>query len=163
MASKLKQLQSKAGQASQFLSKHGSAYYKQLMEQNKQFVQEPATVEKCNELSKQLFYTRLARLKTLKTSVECIVCFTFIYVIIINKQVNESLLLFLFLQPPYPKRVILEGTWSCEESMEEQTRFACGTSWNCCFVWDWMLCMVLCWWNCWKGFHNHWLPCLIFF
>ncbi|KAI3524691.1 hypothetical protein L1887_03354 [Cichorium endivia] len=62
MASKLKQLQSKAGQASQFLSKHGSAYYKQLMEQNKQYVQEPATVEKCNELSKQLLYTRLASL-----------------------------------------------------------------------------------------------------
>ncbi|KAJ0673473.1 putative ATP synthase, F0 complex, subunit G [Helianthus annuus] len=62
MASKLKQLQSKACQASQFVSKHGSAYYKQLMEQNKQYVQEPATVEKCNELSKQLFYTRLARL-----------------------------------------------------------------------------------------------------
>ncbi|KAJ0755248.1 putative ATP synthase, F0 complex, subunit G [Helianthus annuus] len=62
MASKLKQLQSKAGQASKFLSKHGSAYYKQLMEENKQYVQEPATVEKCNELSKQLFYTHLARL-----------------------------------------------------------------------------------------------------
>ncbi|MFS7982615.1 putative ATP synthase, F0 complex, subunit G [Helianthus anomalus] len=62
MASKSRQLQSKAGQASEFLSKHGSAYYKQLMEQNKQYVQEPATVEKCNELSKQLFYTRLASL-----------------------------------------------------------------------------------------------------
>ncbi|KAI3814507.1 hypothetical protein L1987_14147 [Smallanthus sonchifolius] len=62
MASKLKQLQSKAGQASQFLSKHGTAYYKQLMEQNKQYVQEPATVEKCNEFSKQLFYTRVASL-----------------------------------------------------------------------------------------------------
>ncbi|KAI3775565.1 hypothetical protein L1987_50144 [Smallanthus sonchifolius] len=32
------------------------------MEQNKQYVQEPTTVEKCNELSKQLFYTRLASL-----------------------------------------------------------------------------------------------------
>ncbi|KAM0024084.1 putative ATP synthase, F0 complex, subunit G [Helianthus debilis subsp. tardiflorus] len=52
MASKLKQLQSKASQASEFLSKHGSAYYKQLMEQNKEYVQEPATVDKCNELSK---------------------------------------------------------------------------------------------------------------
>ncbi|XP_076889192.1 uncharacterized protein LOC143539891 [Bidens hawaiensis] len=62
MAARLKQLQSKAGQASEFLSKHGSAYYKQLMEQNKQYVQEPATVEKCNELAKQLFYTRLASL-----------------------------------------------------------------------------------------------------
>ena len=62
MASKLHQLQSKAVQASQFVSKHGGAYYKQLLEQNKQFIQEPPTVEKCNLLSKQLFYTRLARL-----------------------------------------------------------------------------------------------------
>ena len=62
MASKLKQLQSKACQASQFLSKHGTTYYKQMLEQNKQYIQEPATVEKCNELSKQLLYTRLARL-----------------------------------------------------------------------------------------------------
>ncbi|OMO67324.1 Mitochondrial ATP synthase subunit G protein [Corchorus capsularis] len=60
MASKLQQLQSKACQASKFVSKHGTAYYKQLLEQNKQYIQEPPTVEKCNELSKQLFYTRLA-------------------------------------------------------------------------------------------------------
>ncbi|XAR53418.1 hypothetical protein NMG60_11021963 [Bertholletia excelsa] len=60
MASKLQQLQSKASQASQFVAKHGTAYYKQLMEQNKQHVQEPPTVEKCNLLAKQLFYTRLA-------------------------------------------------------------------------------------------------------
>ncbi|KAG9158891.1 hypothetical protein Leryth_025031 [Lithospermum erythrorhizon] len=60
MASKLQQLQVKARQASQLVSTHGSTYYKQLMEQNKKYVQEPATVEKCNELSKQLFYTRLA-------------------------------------------------------------------------------------------------------
>ncbi|KAL8223249.1 hypothetical protein R6Q57_020648 [Mikania cordata] len=64
MASKLKQLQSKATLASEFLSKHGTTYYKQLLEQNKQYIQEPATVEKCNELSKQLFYTRLASLPT---------------------------------------------------------------------------------------------------
>ncbi|KDP33746.1 hypothetical protein JCGZ_07317 [Jatropha curcas] len=60
MASKLNQLQSKACQASKFVAKHGTAYYKQLLEQNKQYIQEPATVEKCNLLSKQLFYTRLA-------------------------------------------------------------------------------------------------------
>ncbi|KAL1804924.1 hypothetical protein DCAR_0830707 [Daucus carota subsp. sativus] len=60
MASKLVQLQSKASQASQLVAKHGTSYYKQLMEQNKQYIQEPATIEKCNELSKQLFYTRLA-------------------------------------------------------------------------------------------------------
>ncbi|CAL0313297.1 unnamed protein product [Lupinus luteus] len=60
MASSLRNLQSKAGQASQFVAKHGTAYYKQLLEQNKQYIQEPATVEKCNLLSKQLLYTRLA-------------------------------------------------------------------------------------------------------
>nr|XP_043627261.1 uncharacterized protein LOC122598846 [Erigeron canadensis]XP_043630967.1 uncharacterized protein LOC122602336 [Erigeron canadensis] len=64
MATQLKQLQTKASFASQFLSKHGTTYYKQLMEQNKQYIQEPATVEKCSELSKQLFYTRLASLPT---------------------------------------------------------------------------------------------------
>ncbi|XP_010541023.1 PREDICTED: uncharacterized protein LOC104814602 [Tarenaya hassleriana] len=60
MASKLVQIQSKACQASKFVAKHGTSYYKQLIEQNKQYIQEPASVEKCNELSKQLFYTRLA-------------------------------------------------------------------------------------------------------
>lgn len=59
---KLHQLRTKASQASQVLTKHGSAYYKQLLEENKQYIQEPPTVEKCNLLSKQLFYTRLARL-----------------------------------------------------------------------------------------------------
>lgn len=62
MASKLRQMQSKACQASQFVAKNGGAYYKQLLEQNKQYIQEPPTVEKCELLSKQLFYTRLARL-----------------------------------------------------------------------------------------------------
>ncbi|CAL0324259.1 unnamed protein product [Lupinus luteus] len=60
MASKLQQLQSKACQASQFIGKHGSSYYKQLLEKNKQYIQEPPTVEKCDHLAKQLFYTRLA-------------------------------------------------------------------------------------------------------
>ncbi|KAL5982765.1 hypothetical protein ACLOJK_016841 [Asimina triloba] len=62
MASKLQQLQSKSVQASQFVAKHATTYYKQLLEQNKQYIQEPPTIEKCNLLSKQLFYTRLARL-----------------------------------------------------------------------------------------------------
>ncbi|KAL9330084.1 hypothetical protein ACSQ67_005087 [Phaseolus vulgaris] len=62
MASKLQQLQSKACQASQFVAKHGSSYYRQLLEQNKQHIQEPPTVERCNLLAKQLLYTRLARL-----------------------------------------------------------------------------------------------------
>ncbi|XVE70948.1 hypothetical protein DITRI_Ditri10aG0110600 [Diplodiscus trichospermus] len=60
LASKVAQLQSKATQASEFVAKNGSLYYKQLIEQNKHHIQEPSTVEKCNLLSKQLFYTRLA-------------------------------------------------------------------------------------------------------
>ncbi|KAK9026948.1 hypothetical protein V6N11_066804 [Hibiscus sabdariffa] len=58
--SKLKQLQSQACRASKFVAENGTAYYKQSLEENKQYIQEPPTVEKCNELSKQLFYTRLA-------------------------------------------------------------------------------------------------------
>ncbi|PWA35554.1 ATPase, F0 complex, subunit G [Artemisia annua] len=70
MAAQLKQLQSKASQAKQFLSAHGSVYYKDIMEKNKQYVQSPATVEKCNELSKQLFYTRLASLPSRNESLK---------------------------------------------------------------------------------------------
>ncbi|CAG7874100.1 unnamed protein product [Brassica rapa] len=50
MASKLLQMKSKACEASKFF-----------LEKNRQYIQEPATVEKCQELSKQLPYTRLAR------------------------------------------------------------------------------------------------------
>ncbi|KAJ6330247.1 hypothetical protein OIU76_008963 [Salix suchowensis] len=62
MTSKLIQLQSKAAQASQLVAKHGGSYYRQLLERNKQYIQDPPTAEKCNLLSKQLLYTRLARL-----------------------------------------------------------------------------------------------------
>ncbi|CAN6701096.1 unnamed protein product [Malus baccata var. baccata] len=47
-------------QASNFLVKNGGTYYKQMVEQNKHHVQEPPTIEKCQTLAKQLFYTRLA-------------------------------------------------------------------------------------------------------
>ncbi|XP_047308865.1 uncharacterized protein LOC124912312 [Impatiens glandulifera] len=60
MASRLQQLQSKACQATQFVKKHGTAYHKQMLDQNKQYIQEPPTVETCNLLAKQLLYTRLA-------------------------------------------------------------------------------------------------------
>ncbi|KMZ73638.1 Mitochondrial ATP synthase g subunit family protein [Zostera marina] len=60
MASILQQLQSKAVQASKCASKQGCTYYKQMMEKNQQYVQHPPTMEKCKELSKQLFYTRMA-------------------------------------------------------------------------------------------------------
>ncbi|KAF2533044.1 hypothetical protein F2Q70_00033273 [Brassica cretica] len=60
MASRLIQVQSKACEASKFVAKHGTSYYRQLVEKNKHYIQEPATVDKCQELSKQLLYTRLA-------------------------------------------------------------------------------------------------------
>ncbi|RWW78578.1 hypothetical protein BHE74_00013199 [Ensete ventricosum] len=61
MASKLHQLRSTAVQASELVAKHGCAYYKELLEKNKQHIVHPPTIDKCQELSKQLFYTRLAR------------------------------------------------------------------------------------------------------
>ncbi|XP_044981411.1 uncharacterized protein LOC123448539 [Hordeum vulgare subsp. vulgare] len=60
LGSKLAQLQAKACEATRFAARHGCAYHKTLMEKNKQFVVQPPTVEKCQELSKQLFYTRIA-------------------------------------------------------------------------------------------------------
>ncbi|KAH6826786.1 Mitochondrial ATP synthase subunit G protein [Perilla frutescens var. hirtella] len=60
MASKLLQLRAKASQATQYVAKHGTVYYKQLLEQNKQYIKDPPTVDTCNELAKQLLYTRLA-------------------------------------------------------------------------------------------------------
>jgi F-type H+-transporting ATPase subunit g len=61
MASYVKQLSSKANVASEFVYKHGSSYYKKLLENNKQYIAPEPTVQKCQELSRQLFYTRLAR------------------------------------------------------------------------------------------------------
>jgi F-type H+-transporting ATPase subunit g len=60
MAARLQQLQTKIKPASEFVAKHGSSYYRQLLEQNKQYIQDPPTAEKTNLLAKQLFYTRLA-------------------------------------------------------------------------------------------------------
>lgn len=45
MAAMLQQLQTKAVQASQFVDKHGTSYCKQLLKQNKQYIQEPSTME----------------------------------------------------------------------------------------------------------------------
>eukprot|EP00249_Psilotum_nudum_P010899 c22834_g1_i1 orf=124-492(+) len=64
MGSFIKQLQAKTGVASQFLTKHGSVYYKTLLEKNREYIAREPTVEKCQELSKQLFYTRLASIPT---------------------------------------------------------------------------------------------------
>ncbi|XP_057457500.1 uncharacterized protein LOC130748332 [Lotus japonicus] len=60
MASKIPQLQSKVTQASEVVANNGASYYKLLMEQNKHYIQDPPTIEKCQSLAKQLFYTRLA-------------------------------------------------------------------------------------------------------
>ncbi|KAL8107266.1 uncharacterized protein LOC141672422 isoform X3 [Apium graveolens] len=60
MASKLSQLQSTAAQASKYVAKNGPSYYKQLMEKNKRYIKDPPTIESCQLLAKQLFYTRLA-------------------------------------------------------------------------------------------------------
>ncbi|XP_059274927.1 uncharacterized protein LOC132635889 [Lycium barbarum] len=60
MASKLPIVKAKAVEASNILTKNACAYYKQMMEKNKQYIQEPPTVEKCQHLAKQVFYTRLA-------------------------------------------------------------------------------------------------------
>lgn len=61
LGSKLAQLQSKACEATKIAAKHGCAYHKTLMEKNKHYVVDPPTIQKCQQLSKQLFYTRLAR------------------------------------------------------------------------------------------------------
>ncbi|KAL7594599.1 uncharacterized protein LOC111906073 [Lactuca sativa] len=60
MASKLNVLRSKVAEASKFLSKNGNTYYKHTLEQNKKYIQDPPTIEKCQQLSNQLLYTRLA-------------------------------------------------------------------------------------------------------
>ena len=61
MASKLPQLQSKMVQVANLLAKNGNTYYKQMMEKNKGYIQEPPTIENCQTLAKQLLYTRLTR------------------------------------------------------------------------------------------------------
>ncbi|XP_028053493.1 uncharacterized protein LOC114257871 isoform X1 [Camellia sinensis] len=76
MASKLNLLQSKAAEVSKFAVKNGCTYYKQLLEQNKQYIQDPPTVEKCQSLANQLFYTRLAsipgRYEALWKELDCV-------------------------------------------------------------------------------------------
>lgn len=74
MASRIPQMQSKVAQASAAVSNHGSSYYKLLMEQSKHYIQEPPTVEKCQSLAKQLFYTRLARYGVYELNPYCLYC-----------------------------------------------------------------------------------------
>ncbi|PHU09202.1 hypothetical protein BC332_21062 [Capsicum chinense] len=44
MASELPIVKAKAVEASKFFTKNGCSYYKQILEQNKQYIQEPPTV-----------------------------------------------------------------------------------------------------------------------
>ncbi len=61
MASMVRQLQSKAAVATKLVAEQGSSLYKRVLEENKHYIQQEPTVQKCQELSRQLFYTRLAR------------------------------------------------------------------------------------------------------
>jgi len=58
----VRQLQSKAAVATKLVAEQGSSLYKRVLEENKHYIQQEPTVQKCQELSKQLFYTRLASL-----------------------------------------------------------------------------------------------------
>ncbi|KAL0394156.1 UNVERIFIED_CONTAM: hypothetical protein Slati_4381800 [Sesamum latifolium] len=60
MASKLNQLRGRTTEVSSIVAKNGGAYYKQLMEKNNQYIQNPPSVETCQLLANQLFFTRLA-------------------------------------------------------------------------------------------------------
>ncbi|EFJ11912.1 hypothetical protein SELMODRAFT_181796 [Selaginella moellendorffii] len=62
MAAAWRNLQHKSTAATEYVMKHAGEYYKTLLERNKHYIVEEPTVEKCNELSKQLLYTRLASL-----------------------------------------------------------------------------------------------------
>ncbi|KAH7444028.1 hypothetical protein KP509_02G061200 [Ceratopteris richardii] len=58
----IQQLRCKTIDVSQMLSKRALAYYKELLEKNDCHIARPPTTQKCSELSRQLFYTRLASL-----------------------------------------------------------------------------------------------------
>ncbi|XVE51968.1 hypothetical protein DITRI_Ditri02bG0082300 [Diplodiscus trichospermus] len=58
--SKFQQSQTKAAEIAESVTKNGGSYYKELMEKNKLYIQEPPSIETCQLLSNQLFYTRLA-------------------------------------------------------------------------------------------------------
>ncbi|KAJ6821351.1 uncharacterized protein M6B38_333875 [Iris pallida] len=62
MAARLQMLKTKAAELSRLVAKKGCEHYKETLEKNKKYVVDPPTVEKCQELSKQLFYTRMASL-----------------------------------------------------------------------------------------------------
>ena len=55
---------------------------------------------------------------------------------------------------------LLEGTWLCQATMEEQAGDEGRGCRHCCFVWAGVLCLVLCWWDCRTRIYIHWLLCL---
>ncbi|MBA0761205.1 hypothetical protein Gotri_023883 [Gossypium trilobum] len=55
-----RELMERAIQVSQSVTKNGGSYYRELMERNKTYIKEPSSVETCQLLAQQLFYTRLA-------------------------------------------------------------------------------------------------------
>ncbi|GJW74794.1 NAD(P)-binding Rossmann-fold superfamily protein [Tanacetum coccineum] len=62
MALKLHTFRSKVAEASNFWSKHVvNTRYKETLEKNKNYILDPPTIEKCQLLSDQLLYIRLAR------------------------------------------------------------------------------------------------------
>lgn len=83
-------------------------------------------------------------------------CFRFMQ----TSETLWDLFLMLCIQYSWPLRGILEGSWLCQAFMEEQAGAEGWRCWHCSFVWAGMLCMVLCWRDCGKGFYYHWLPCL---
>lgn len=67
---------------------------------------------------------------------------------------------FFSLQHSWSLRVILEGAWLCQAFMEKQEWFEGWGCRHCCSFWPWMFCMVLRWWDYWKGWDIHWILCL---
>ncbi|KAJ7531287.1 hypothetical protein O6H91_14G039000 [Diphasiastrum complanatum] len=60
MESMMRQMRAKTSAASQNLRNRTRKYYADLLDRNRQYIAREPSVEKCRELSKQLFFTRLA-------------------------------------------------------------------------------------------------------
>eukprot|EP00850_Spirogloea_muscicola_P019918 SM000202S05889 [mRNA] locus=s202:236865:242057:+ [translate_table: standard] len=60
MAAYVRQLQGQASRASSLAAHHGGAWYRQLLERNKQYIAPDPSPDKVQELSRQLLFTTLA-------------------------------------------------------------------------------------------------------
>eukprot|EP00270_Netrium_digitus_P004943 TRINITY_DN1641_c0_g1_i1.p1 TRINITY_DN1641_c0_g1~~TRINITY_DN1641_c0_g1_i1.p1 ORF type:complete len:124 (-),score=17.82 TRINITY_DN1641_c0_g1_i1:238-609(-) len=56
----LKNAQTQASTASRFVSTHGSALYRQILERNQKYIVDNGNIEKAGELTKQAIYTNIA-------------------------------------------------------------------------------------------------------